>query len=215
MIETIDPNHPEHLPVDQMRELTASDQRVIKTHYRCNSIEDLETASAQHVSELIHDSKKIYVVRNGLDVMASLYEFRRGHDERVKELSFSDFIREPSFDTQAGEFDKVTYWAHHVTTWLDSSHAKDMLTIRFEDWVNQYKQTIKQVGKFIDLRSDWLKTDVRIASQTGKKNAKIERTWVEPRKGKIGDHANYFSPDDYEYFFRNCGDLMSRLGYEK
>lgn len=214
VLETIDAHHPEHVPVEQMRQSTDENVRVIKTHYRCDGANDLPAESGEYVTQVFAASKKIYVVRNGLDVMASLYEFRRGHDPEVREMSFSQFIREPSFDKQAGDFDKVTYWAHHVEAWLDSPYADDILIVRFEDWVEKYAQTIKRVGKFLDLKSDWRKTDVRIGSAPRKGRAdSIERTWVEPRKGNVGDFANYFSKDDLDYFFDKCGDLMTRLGY--
>lgn len=215
VLETIEPNHPEHVPVEQMRQSTSQHTRVVKTHYRCDSRNELPKESSDYVTQMVAESKKIYVVRNGLDVMASLYEFRRGHDPKAREMSFSQFIREPSFDKQAGEFDKVTYWAHHVESWLDSASADDMLIIRFEDWVEKYAQTIKRVAKFIDLKRDWIKTDVRIGASPRKGKAdKVERTWVEPRKGKIGDFTNYFSEEDLAYFFDKCGDLMTRLGYQ-
>jgi hypothetical protein len=129
-------------------------------------------------------------------------------------MSFSQFIREPSFDRKAGTFDKVTYWKHHVESWLNLPQADQMLVLRFEQWVNDYHSTIKQVAQFIGLSKDWFRTDVRMGASLGKKSNQIQRTWVEPRKGQIGDHVNYFTSDDLEYFYSHCSDLMKELGYQ-
>jgi len=187
---------------------------VIKVHYLPDVADQLDPEEASFVNDVFGQAKQIYVVRNGLDVLASLYEFRRGHDPSVAEMSFGQFIREPSFDRQAGTFDKVTYWAHHVRSWLNSARSDQMLVLHFEQWVNDYRATIKKVAKFVGLSKDWFGADVRMGSASGKKAKQIQRTWVEPRKGKIGDHANYFTQDDLEYFHAHCADLMKELGYQ-
>ena len=64
------------------------------------------------------------------------------------------------------------------------------------------------------LSKDWFPTDVRMGSASGKKAKQIQRTWVEPRKGQIGDHVNYFTQDDLDYFHSHCADLMKELGYQ-
>jgi len=89
-----------------------------------------------------------------------------------------------------------------------------MLVLRFEQWVNDYRTTIKKVAQFLGLSKDWFGTDVRMGSASGKKAKQIQRTWVEPRKGKIGDHVNYFTPEDLDYFHSHCADLMKELGYQ-
>ncbi len=213
-LETLDRNHPDHLPVTEFRQAISEQARVIKVHYLPNVSQHLATEEAALAEDIFSQSKKIYVVRNGLDVLASLYEFRRGHDPLAAEMSFSQFIREPSFDRQAGTFDKVTYWAHHVQSWLNSPRSDQMLVLRFEQWVNEYRATIKKVSQFIGLSNDWFGADVRIGATSSKKNKQIQRTWVEPRKGQIGDHVNYFTPDDLEYFHSHCADLMKELGYQ-
>ena len=213
-LETLDLAHPDHLPVSEFRQAISDHPCVIKVHYLPDVSEHLATEEAACAEDVFSQSKKIYVVRNGLDVLASLYEFRRGHDPLVREMSFSQFIREPSFDRKAGTFDKVTYWAHHVQSWLNAPRADQTLVLRFEQWVNDYRATIKKVAQFVGLSKDWFGADVRMGSTSGKKAKQIQRTWVEPRKGQIGDHVNYFSPDDLDYFHSHCADLMKELGYQ-
>lgn len=215
-LETLDQAHPDHLPVSEFRQAILECPRVIKVHYLPDVSNYLTSEEARCAEDVFSQSKKIYVVRNGLDVLASLYEFRRGHDPQVGEMSFSQFIREPSFDRKAGTFDKVTYWAHHVESWLNAPGADQMLVLRFEQWVNDYRATIKKVAQFFGLSKDWFGADVRMGSASSMKNKKskqIQRTWVEPRKGEIGDHVNYFTPDDLGYFRSHCADLMKELGY--
>ncbi len=213
-LETLDSAHPDHLSVTEFRQAISDHRCVIKAHYLPEVSEYLSPEQARCAKDVFQESKQIYVVRNGLDVLASLYEFRRGHDPAVGEMSFSQFIREPSFDRKAGTFDKVAYWAHHVQSWLNSTKADQMLVLRFEQWVNDYPATIKKVAQFVGLSKDWFRTDVRMGAVAGKKSTQIQRTWVEPRKGQIGDHVNYFTLDDLEYFYSRCADLMQELGYQ-
>ncbi|QEG22213.1 sulfotransferase domain-containing protein [Mariniblastus fucicola] len=212
VLETFDPAHQCFQSVPELRQLTANGERIIKTHFPFDAVPDLPTEEARYSTELFHDSKLIYVVRNGLDVMASLYEFRRGHKKEVEEMSFSQFIREPSYVKYAGSMDKVTYWANHVESWLNSPLKEKILVVQFEDWMQDYAQTLKKIGKHLDMKRDWFKTDVRLGKRQ-KKKAQIERTWVEPRKGKMGDYLNYFSQEDLDYFFDRCENVMTRLGY--
>lgn len=213
-LETIDRGHPEHLPVSEFRQAISDHPRVIKVHYLPNVSECLQPEEATFVDDVFSQSKQIYVVRNGLDVLASLYEFRRGHDPKVREMSFSQFIREPTFDRQAGSCDKVTYWAHHVESWLNKPQTGQLLVLHFEQWINDYRATIKKVAQFTGLSKDWFRKDVRIGSESRKKSKQIQRTWVEPRKGQIGDYVNYFTADDLEYFNSHCASLMTELGYQ-
>ena len=214
-LEILGDSHPDHLSVSEFRQAISGNSGVIKAHYLPDVSEYLASEEARCAEDVFNQSKQIYVVRNGRDVLASLYELRRGHDALVREMSFSQFIREPSFDRQAGTFDKVTYWAHHVESWLNAPGADQRLVIQFEQWLNDYRATIKKVAQLVGLSKDWFRKDVRIgsASEKKKKNKQIQRTWVEPRKGKIGDHVNYFTPDDLEYFYSHCADLMKELGY--
>ncbi len=75
-------------------------------------------------------------------MLASLYEFRRGHDPKVREMSFSQFIREPTFDRQAASCDKVTYWAHHVESRLNKPKTGQLLVLYYEQWIGDYRATI-------------------------------------------------------------------------
>lgn len=213
VLETVDRNHPDHQSIDQLRQTVSTHCRIIKTHYFPGWPQHCETGETRFVSEVFANSKKIYVVRNGMDVLASLYEFRRGHDAEARAMDFGQFIRQPSFDTVAGDYDKVEYWAFHVRSWLNAFGADQMLVIHFEDWVNDYRGTLKKVAKFLRVSKDWFSKDVRMGATKRKKEKQIERTWVEPRKGKIGDHVNYFMTADREYFDARCGTLMKQLGY--
>ena len=87
-LETLDHAHPDHLPVAEFRQSISDHPRVIKVHYLPDVSEHLASEEARCAEDVFSQSKQIYVVRNGLDVLASLYEFRRGHDPLVSEMSF-------------------------------------------------------------------------------------------------------------------------------
>jgi len=69
------------------------------------------------------------------------------------------------------------------------------------DGVNDYRSTINKVAQFVGLPKDCLRRDVRMGAALAKKSKQIQRTWVESRKGQIGDHVNYFTADDLDYFY--------------
>lgn len=210
VLETLSDRHPEHVPLPVFESKLESGCRVIKTHYPQEQLEDLARETSLESS--LNPSFRLYVVRNCFDVMASLYEFRKGHDPSVRSLSFSDFLREPTFDTVAGPMNKPAYWAHHVNSWLGSNSNRPTV-IRFEDWLQDYKSTLKRVGRLTGCRTDWFGKDIRI-SQGRDHDSKILRTWVEPRKGQMHDFVNYFSASDFDFVWDHCGSSMNLAGYD-
>ena len=211
VLETIQKTHPQHISFEEFSRKTVAGNRVIKLHYRFDDVDFFPAQEQELFHSLLQTSHLIYVVRNGLDVMASLYEFRKGHDPNLKNTSFSEFIREPTFDKNYPQLNKVEYWREHVLGWLDSPIRDRLKIVQYEQWIEQYKSTVKSISKHIGQASDWWSKDVRISEQSHQK--KIERTWVEPRKGAIGDYLNYFSKNDLDFFWSRCEDVMSQMGY--
>ena len=214
VLETIKTSHPAHIPLETFSHRVQAGDRVVKTHYGIEDLDHLPEDERNLFQELLNSSQLIYVVRNGLDVMASLYEFRRGHDESVQGVSFSDFIRQPSFDPNFQHLNRIQYWRAHVLGWLNSSYRDRLLVLQFRNWIDDYRGTLKKIANHLGTGSDWRAKDVRMGSNKTKQK-KLERTWVEPRKGTVGDFVNYFTPDDIDYFWSECGDVMNQLGYPK
>lgn len=211
VLETLNPAHPEHMPLAQMAACVERGGHVIKTHFRADELDQLPDDHRQFVTKILDESVLVSVVRNGMDVMASLFEFRRRHDASARALSFSQFIRRPTFDPGKRQFNKMEYWADHVRGWLSSRWQSRMLLVRYEDWIDNYQSTLRSLGPHLGERRTWLTRDVRIDQQS--RRDRMLRTWVEPRKGVVGDYVNYFTQDDTQLFWELCGDVMRQLGY--
>ncbi len=211
VLETLNPAHPEHMPLEQMAARVAQGGHVIKTHFRADELDELPGDQRQLVRKLLDEAMLVSVVRNGMDVMASLFEFRRRHDASARALTFDQFIRRPTFDPGKPQLNKMEYWADHVSGWLSSPWRKRMLLVRYEDWIEDYQRTLRSLGRHLGLRRTWLTRDVRIDQQP--RRDRLIRTWVEPRKGIVGDHVNYFTQEDSDLFWELCGDVMKQLGY--
>lgn len=212
-LETLQRAHPEHISVSDFAVGLEQFPRIVKTHY-LPLFRDLlpEPDQQDLVRRLYQDAKKIYVVRNGLDVLVSLYEFRKSHDESVRQLSFAEFIRRPTFDPEHSESNKIQYWYNHVQQWLQSDYAREMLVVSYEDWILNYENTIKKIGVFLGVSADQPLVDVRFGKSACEVGA--ESTTVQKRKGVIGDFANYFGQQDLELFFSQTEGSMAMQGYE-
>ena len=211
VFETLNPAHPDAMSLEEMRKRVRKGGHVIKTHHRSDEGDEMPDEHRQFLFELLDQSALIYVVRSGMDVMVSLYEFRRRHDPSIRDQTFSEFLRSGTFDPGKPKLNKMEYWADHVRGWEHSRWRERLLFIRFEDWINHYRKTLKTVAGHLAIRSDWRRRDVRMGHPRQRDG--IIRTWVEPRKGVIGDHVNYFSTADTERFWEHCGDVMRRFGY--
>ena len=108
------------------------------------------------------------------------------------------------------------------------------MPISFEELRNNYKDTMKRVGQFLDLAlpetivevtrqrdlaptkgpstpvNKWLELLYKLYARTFRK---IEYTTVSFRKGVVGDFKEFFSDDDLSYFDSIAHDAMARLGY--
>ncbi|MEM7453373.1 MAG: sulfotransferase domain-containing protein [Planctomycetota bacterium] len=211
-LETLQTAHGEHQTPDEFQSELACRPRIIKTHYLPRFNDLLPDANSQRLVNFVYrNSKKIYVVRNGLDVLVSLYEFRKSHNKRFEEYSFGEFIRLPTFDPEHKDLNKVEYWCRHVTDWLGSDYQDQLLMVSFEDWILNYEQTLDRIAGFLELNRDRRTTDVRIGS--GQSGAATNTT-VAGRKGKIGDWSNYFAAADLQLFSDNAGQLSKELGYD-
>ncbi|MFQ5841058.1 MAG: sulfotransferase domain-containing protein [Thermodesulfobacteriota bacterium] len=157
--------------------------------------------------------KKVYIVRDGRDVLTSFYfwcknagEFRNEWKHLVPQKdwnSFGEFLRSKVFIHQNLQFGQcrnpVEYWKLHVESWL----MTEIPWYRYEDLWRKQNETLKALGKQMNLNArknaDFSKVDKLVGYL--------------PRRGVIGDWENYFGVSEVGFFDAICGDLMERLGY--
>ena len=104
--------------------------RVFKTHLRYHKLPQ-------------GPYKKIYIARNGQDVLVSCFHFFRAHS--TFKGTFEEFF--PKFMLGALPFGS---WFRHVAEW--SAHAADpnVLFLRYEDLVNHFEATVRRIAGFLD-----------------------------------------------------------------
>ncbi|MFX0022557.1 MAG: sulfotransferase domain-containing protein [Candidatus Hermodarchaeota archaeon] len=163
--------------------------------------------------EISRKSPKIYVVRDGRDVMVSYFYYLKALYEY--NVSFIDHLEK-----------HLPYWIDHVTGWLKE---KDVLLVTYESFAHDYQGTMFQINQFTKYPMKKKMRNVfgnvsranlpfwkRIPKKMLIKLSIIPRsTAVLPRKGIIGDWKNYFNKESKKFFKLIAGDLLINLGYEE
>ena len=203
------------------------------------SLQGFLTDNEKKFLEHIYDKAlKVYIHRDGRDVMVSLYHFMRqggglhlGLSSRLEQMSFQEFIRIPNYHIhtvrsfQTFDANPVSYWRHHVQEWTS---LEDVTSVSYEALHGDLHQTLTWLSQQLHLE-DHLATRIRVVPlRKGNKYPLMARimkrlglldqrptlvasTAVAPRKGIVGDWQNYFGPEDLEFFVDNAGDQAMRL----
>jgi hypothetical protein len=166
--------------------------------------------------------KSIYIVRDGRDVVVSMY----WHVKRAMgmEADFSDYLTY----FLSGELNGAGAWHDHVAGWLDSPAfaAGNVQLIRFEDLKRNAAAELEKTATFLGI--EYNAEQIADAVDAGSMESMREREKKSPgvvhleageripvvRKGVVGDWRNYFNQDDLDRFNRYCGPVMTRLGYD-
>lgn len=179
----------------------------------------------QFAGRILRNSPTIYVHRDGRDVLASLYYYMKSISETVRNQSFSRFLRGDSAlaGVDSG-LSRPAYWAHHVNSWL----AKDMvLAISYRDLETDYEATLRRMAAFLEIKLNPQLQPVNSLSQpeaTGKLESLLGklRVWQRrgarsdhPRIGRSGDWQRLFDKRDFEFFMKEAGETLRKLGYAK
>lgn len=200
------------------------------------------------IRTIYENSKIINVCRDGRDALVSFYYFAKkaggslpkGLEARIRNLSFSDFIRMPNkyYSPVRGyevrkDKNRVAFWRSHVNEWLNE---KGVLTIRYEDLHRKHEETIGRVASFAGLEGRRagaiekplfepinLKANIFLRAL-----GKVKRTFKPgltqkgsklvhpsyPRKGIIGEWKTHFTEEDRQYFSDLAKDVSLKMGYE-
>ena len=208
-------------PVSEIKQAAEAGPVILKSHLLSSLTPyELRPQAEDLVEQIFSEAQIIYVARNGLDVMASLFEYMKVFDEGVRSSDFSSFLRsDHSFSDLS--LNRSVFWRYHVESWLDSTYRDQILLVHFERWANNFNELLDELELHLGRPSRFFRTnmhvksDIRIKSLLRRYIPSImpERTSVELRKGTSGDFENYFSPDDIDFFMEHAGPALRRLNY--
>lgn len=177
------------------------------------------------VRRIFEASRRIYVYRDGRDVMVSLYHYHRHVDPSRAAASFGRYLRQDNDFDRAGApagLSRPAYWAFHVRSW---QAVDPVLAVSFEDLVGRYERTLERIAAFIG--APLRRPLVRVAGFPRRTPGRFLRQWVgrwigrRPprtsavcfRKGRPEDWRGHFDPADLDFFHRATDGLNPLLGY--
>ena len=170
----------------------------------------------------------VYVVRDGRDIMTSLFchtpswhtrSHLSGLGKKARDNNDIAAFVEWQFSTIKPASSYVN-WPTHVRSYFEANNSNLILT-KYEDLHREGEKTLSNIVS--NLTEELADLDkVRIAldkysftKQTGRLPGQeaAQGTWA--RKGKVGDWINYFTPEAAEVFDHYAGDILIELGYEE
>lgn len=187
--------------------------------------------------------RTIYLVRDGRDVLVSLYfymlrAYRKSIDsasgnakiDRRLKSAFGSDVEDLEATVDFGKFLKMEIekptvinkvnWAQHVREWYDPTSRSSILYLKYEDLladpVGELRKAIEHVSP-IPANDRLLRRSVdhfSMESITGRAPGNADNNAF-VRKGISGDWRNHFTRELASVFARHAGDLLIQLGYER
>jgi len=166
----------------------------------------------------------IYLVRNPLDIAVS-YAYHQGHQDFAKVVRRMNC---PTHSIAGGSHtqirQKVSSWSGHYRSWHDQSDIP-VLTIRYEDMVENTAGCLLEMATFIGLSGEGLPQRIKTAVEqtrfhklqeneqsTGFKE-KPERAARFFRSGRTGEGVESLDIDLQRALLKKHQQLMRELGY--
>lgn len=158
--------------------------------------------------------KAIYIVRDGRDVVTSLYYWLNARKD--KQVLLSDIIR-----------GNIGYglWSEHVRGWVDGRCQKKLI-IRYEDLLEDSGKCLRNILRFADLECEEQRIIQAVENSSFESMQRSERDYglfdgskevskVMPfvRKGVTGDWKHLFAEEDTKLFWKYHRLGMETLNY--
>jgi hypothetical protein len=157
----------------------------------------------------------IYLLRDGRDVMVSYYHHLRALNGDA--VDFSEIVR-------TGRHLMPSKWHEHVNAWRSNPFGAEILTVRYEDLLENPVNELRRVCDFAGIeRSAQLLETVSRGSSFEKMRAKEEKTgWANPewpssrffiRRGKAGSFKDEMPENVLSVFLAQAGDTLRACNY--
>jgi len=225
-LEQMEADHDAAIPLSKFRrQLFNMDGRVLINVHDLPSADSWTGLNERLFARaVLQHSPTIYVHRDGRDVMVSLYFYMQSFSETVRHQSFARFLRGDA--AQSGEesaLSRPAYWALHVETWLKK---QNLLALSYGDLETNYEATVRKLAAFLQVgvNDNPRPLDIsRTAEDEPGLGTMLDRlglrSWQNPfadptRQGKSGDWRKLFDRRDREFFMKEAGGAMKKLGYK-
>ncbi len=224
-LEQIEPSHDSTIPLPKFRrQLINLEGRVLI------NVHDLPAGTYWRGMDerlfartILRHSPTIYVHRDGRDVMVSLYYYMQSFSETVRKQSFAQFLRgDAAQDGNNADMSRPGYWALHAQAWLDK---ENLLAVGYHELETQYESTLRKMADFLSLRLHKNLQPVSFPAPTADEplletvlgrfgvRRLREKARGQLRVGGRGDWRRHFDQRDLDFFMREAGPMMQRLGY--
>jgi len=162
-------------------------------------------------------SRAVYLVRDGRDVLISLYHYYITRN--MKDLTFSDFYK----DYMNGRYGQL--WHQNVESWLINGRellGDNLLVLTFEELKADTPQTLTRAAEFLDLPAGSFEVEKALEASDINRMRKIEIQRRGPieninasfyRGGKTGEWVSYFEPTIEKKFMESAGNALKLAGY--
>ncbi|MCZ6688427.1 MAG: sulfotransferase domain-containing protein [Planctomycetota bacterium] len=175
----------------------------------------------ESIRALVEGSRRIYVHRDGRDVLVSLYHYLQEFSVEAQGIDFSTFLREENdyLPCGANGANRVEYWRAHVEGWLA---RPGIHRIAYESMHSDHEAVVNRIVEGLDIgpaaarlkrvtlpsRSLWARARRRLGRRLFPRQTSSA---VRPRTGHVGDWKTHFSEVDRALFDSQAGDLLTRL----
>jgi hypothetical protein len=157
----------------------------------------------------------VYLLRDGRDVMVSYRHYRTALlDREPSSAEISAFAEE---DAQS--------WPQHVDEWLANPHRAELMTVRYEDLLNDPVRELRRFCEFggFDRDEEFLDRLAKQASFDSLRAKELRFGWNNPiwpkekpflRRGIAGSHRDELEPEHLEMFLQYGAETLRKHGYE-
>jgi estrone sulfotransferase len=154
----------------------------------------------------------IYLLRDGRDVMISYYNYQ------TKQGRFEGSLRDFLLSSRI----PYGYWEEHVQSWLDARIRTEMLTVRFEDLLQDTRRELERMVRFIGISTSPVTLEHAVRASSFDQMRRLEEARGRPyggsahrfvRRGTAGRGESEFDEECKAIFKARANNLLCELGY--
>jgi hypothetical protein len=156
----------------------------------------------------------VYLLRDGRDVMVSYYFYLKALGYQG---SFLQMVRD-------GKGLYLSKWHQHVLSWEENPYHAKIITIKYENLIQNPCFELKRFCQFVGLERDdtFLKAVTEQLTFSKMQKREMEQGWSNPawprdklfvRRGVVGSFQDEMPPDVLQAFMTDASDTLKRTGY--